>query len=250
MRKLKKALPWIALASALAAAGLLVGGSFYRRTRIVDTGETRAVVEKALNELLAVKPDAPENADFILAFDRFAKSRFVTRVMLATGDFRIDPDSGTAAITAVVSVDGALTREGLVVADIGTLSLEEFSPRQLLLLAVKKAIETRDADHDDVFTTMVRTVRNAAGEPLGAIGVRYDRSPWVNARPDVIWILLIIGFALSFQVYWISVPAWTLLDARERGEKAWVWAAFTLVGNVIALVAYLLARAPRGKSGG
>jgi len=47
--------------------------------------------------------------------------------------------------------------------------------------------------------------------------------------------------ALFLAIYWISVPAWTFLDARDRGETAWIWGAFTVIGNVIALVAYLLA---------
>jgi hypothetical protein len=258
MRKLKKALPWIALASALVAAGLLVAGSFYRRTRIVDTGETRAVVEKALDELLELRPGSLDESKFLAAFDEFSQSRFVARAVMVDRTLASDladtaaDDDSDRAIAGSVANSGSVTlvirsSQGML---IESLPHEEFSSDQLLLLAVGSAIQEQDADHNDVSGMLVRTVANPAGDPLGVIGVRYDRSPWVSARPGVAWILLVIGFALSFQMYWISVPAWTFLDARDRGEKAWVWAVFTLVGNVIALVAYLLARAPRNRDGG
>ncbi len=251
MRKLKPALPWIALASAVVAAGLLVAGSYYRKARITDTGETRAIVEKALEELLAMKPASLDDPDFKVAFNEFARSEHVVSALLAG-------ESGAMYFDTSLGGDISHLGDGtLTLAELGArgpnptegLPKDEFSLDQLGLLMTKFTIEAHDADHNDVFATVVRMVRNEAGESLGVIGVRYNRSPWVSAAPGALWILLIIGFALSFQIYWISVPAWTFLDARDRGEKAWVWAAFTLVGNVIALVAYLLARAPRPANG-
>jgi hypothetical protein len=267
MRKLKSALPWIALVSAVVAAGLLVAGSFYRKARIVDTGETRAVVEKALNELLAMRPDSLEDPDFKAAFNAFGGSPQVASAVLVSTDA-----SAGAYVTTRITMRGDLVI-GDVTAGLSTLgegkrtltelgsrvsvppdplegiSPDEFSADQHLLLRVKSMVESGDADHGDVFGSLIRAVRNPAGGMLGAIGVRYDRSPWVSATPGFVWIAILLGFALSFGIYWISVPAWTFLDARERGEKVWIWAAFTLVGNVIALVAYLLARAPRSAKG-
>jgi hypothetical protein len=263
MRKLKSVLPWIALASAIVAAGLLVAGSFYRKARIVDTGETRAVVERALNELLERKPLSIADQAFIDAFSRFRYSTYVSSAFLVHKDGTITgADSGDVNFSGEMMLTGTVSGErdattgaitvvsrgsivGARVFNVDALPHDEFSSDQLLLVAVAEAIEDRETGHDDVFATLVRTVRNPAGEPLGAIGVRYDRSPWVSAVPGFIWIVLLLGLGLSFGIYWISVPAWTFLDARDRGENARVWTAFTLIGNVIALIAYLLARAPR-----
>ena len=49
-------------------------------------------------------------------------------------------------------------------------------------------------------------------------------------------------------MYWLSLPLWVLLDARERWDYAMVWAIFVLIGNLVALIAYLLARSPRPKT--
>jgi hypothetical protein len=35
------------------------------------------------------------------------------------------------------------------------------------------------------------------------------------------------------------------LDARQYGDYACAWALFVLIGNLVALIAYLLARPPK-----
>lgn len=47
---------------------------------------------------------------------------------------------------------------------------------------------------------------------------------------------------LCFLVYWLSLPIWVTLDALRRHERAPVWGIFTLIGNIIGLIVYLLAR--------
>ena len=46
----------------------------------------------------------------------------------------------------------------------------------------------------------------------------------------------------SLILFWLSIPAWMALDARKRHERAAVWGLFGLLGNMIALVVYLLVR--------
>lgn len=46
----------------------------------------------------------------------------------------------------------------------------------------------------------------------------------------------------SLILFWLSIPAWMALDAQKRREKAAVWGLFGLLGNMIALVVYLLVR--------
>ena len=46
----------------------------------------------------------------------------------------------------------------------------------------------------------------------------------------------------SFILFWLSIPAWMTLDAQKRREKAAVWGIFGLLGNMIALIVYLLVR--------
>ena len=43
-------------------------------------------------------------------------------------------------------------------------------------------------------------------------------------------------------LFWLSIPAWMALDAQKRRERATAWGLFGLLGNMIALVVYLLVR--------
>lgn len=49
-------------------------------------------------------------------------------------------------------------------------------------------------------------------------------------------------FPVGLAAYWFSLPLWVATDARRRQEKAVVWGLFALLGNVMALVLYLLVR--------
>ncbi|MYA23976.1 MAG: hypothetical protein F4Z30_14885 [Gemmatimonadetes bacterium] len=46
----------------------------------------------------------------------------------------------------------------------------------------------------------------------------------------------------SLILFWLSIPAWMVIDAQKRRERASVWGLFGLLGNMIALVVYLLVR--------
>ena len=51
-----------------------------------------------------------------------------------------------------------------------------------------------------------------------------------------------IAALAGFILFWLSIPAWMALDAQKRRERATVWGIFGLLGNMIALVVYLLVR--------
>ena len=58
-----------------------------------------------------------------------------------------------------------------------------------------------------------------------------------------------IAAPVSFFLFWLFIPAWMTLDAQKRREKAAVWGIFGLLGNMIALVVYLLVRENGNPSG-
>ena len=53
----------------------------------------------------------------------------------------------------------------------------------------------------------------------------------------------------SLILFWLSIPAWMALDAKKRRERATVWGLFGLLGNIMALVVYLLVRENEDPSG-
>lgn len=240
--QLKRALPIVAVVSALVAVLILVLGSSQRQATLVDTGETRAAVEAALAPLLALRPASADDPTFRQAVEAAGRTEYVATIWVFAPDGRIVYAAGsTAASTASGTAEEhatAETRRVLASMPAGALNAD-----QLLALLAASAIQA-EGEHNDVYRHLVREVRGADGALVALVGVAYDVSPMVGAAPTAVWIASMLGLLLALGVYWLSLPLWVWLDARERGERAPVWAAFVFVGNLVALLAYLLARAP------
>ena len=54
--------------------------------------------------------------------------------------------------------------------------------------------------------------------------------------------ITVLVFLAGLILFWLSIPAWMALDAQKRRERATAWGLFGLLGNMIALVVYLLVR--------
>ncbi len=67
--------------------------------------------------------------------------------------------------------------------------------------------------------------------------------PGINNTRTAVYRELSLNLStICIALYWLSLPAWVTLDALRRRERAPIWGIFTLVGNVIGLIVYLLAR--------
>ena len=70
-----------------------------------------------------------------------------------------------------------------------------------------------------------------------------SRQLWEKKERLRLWLNTITLVALvGLILFWLSIPAWMALDAQQRRERAAVWGLFGLLGNMIALVVYLLVR--------
>ncbi len=82
----------------------------------------------------------------------------------------------------------------------------------------------------------------------GLIAAVVSQPSWDNPFPKrserlrLIGNLTTLAIAAGLIAFWGTIPSWMLLDARRRGERAAVWGLFGLLGNVMALVVYLLVR--------
>jgi len=102
----------------------------------------------------------------------------------------------------------------------------------------------REGEHNDVLRQMVRPVRAGDDTELGIVAVSYDANPGLGGFPGFGYVVALLVIPLGLAVYWLALAGWVFLDAKVRGERAWVWAMFVLLGNLVALFVYLLARQP------
>jgi hypothetical protein len=247
MKTWSKRLPVAAVVAAvLALAMVLIVGPWLGRRILLreDTGETRQVVESTtLAELLEMQPESVEDEAFRVAVTKAIDMPYVAEVWLFAADGRV-VEGNDALVSGAAG--GGVTASALATDEmrrvIGILSPEALGADQRTALLAASAMQ-REGAHNDVFRHLLREVRGAAGEPVGWIGITYDVNPAVGA-PGAGWIAYVIGLVGAVLVYWLSLPAWVWLDARARGERAWAWAVFVLLGNLVALIAYLLIREP------
>ena len=72
----------------------------------------------------------------------------------------------------------------------------------------------------------------------------YSASPDAGTFPGMSYAVTLFLIPVGLLVYWLALPWWVFADAKVRGDKAWVWALFVALGNLVALLAYLLVRRP------
>jgi hypothetical protein len=232
-------LPLVAVIGASVALLCTIASTAGRQPNLADMGETRRVAETTLARLEALHPDSIADPAFREAIVQSRDAPYVATVWLFAPDGRIV--EGNRAVAPGSTVEGLATsetRRGLGILPAGMLSAE-----QRLAVLAASAMQA-EGEHDDVFRHLLREIRGPDGGMVALVGVTYDVSPAVGS-PGPGWMATLLAGFLGLAAYWLSLPAWVWLDARARGERAWVWAVFVLLGNLVGLITYILARRPR-----
>jgi hypothetical protein len=236
--RLRKILPWVMLCSAVALLAWLPAMARMRMASIIDNGKSRPIVEQALAGVQAVKPASLDDQSLRDAISKAAGSHYIVDAWLFTPDGRIAYQSEGGQDPARF-YDWA-TKDTLAVIDAlpkGTLT----GHQRGALLAAAALGGAQGGDHNDVFRRAVVPLRSSDGKLIGWLGAVYGISSVKPTGAETMIALALIFALLLFAVYEASLVGWIFLDAKARGERAWVWALFALVGNLVALIAYLLA---------
>ena len=238
--RIQRSLPAIAVvALAVAIASFLVVDRQLREFK-VESGETRRVVDAAVAELQTLRPASLDEPGFRQALDKFSRSRYVNGVLL----IRLD---GHIAFSTVRFLNNSGSVQDLALDETRRVLSEMpegfLSTQQRIALLAASTIQ-REGEHNDIFRQMIRPLRNGNDVELGFIGVYYAASPDVGGFPGIGYAITLFLIPIGLLVCWLALPWWVFLDAKARGERAWVWAMFVLLGNLVALFAYLLARRP------
>jgi hypothetical protein len=238
-KKLKRVLPFVAVAGALLVVVCALASTAARAPLLVESDETRQAADGILGRLQALEPASVEDGAFRQALAEAGQAPAVAYTWLFAPDGRVL--QGNLAASPGSTAEGMATEETRrLLASLGPGAMDE---EQRLLLLAASAMQA-EGEHNDVFRHQVRALRAADGTLTGLVGLTYDANPGLGA-PSPVYILSLLAGVVALGLYWLSLPLWVWLDARERGERAWVWAVFLLFGNLVALLAYILARAPR-----
>jgi hypothetical protein len=242
--KIKKVLPWSALVGLVVAAGLMIYFSSYRSDQLIQSPETQAAADQVSSELTGLTPEDVGDPAFLKAVDQVGQGQYIVQIWLfdAAGNKVYTTGGGYSPVGSAVDLAVKEVKAAIQALPEGTLS-----PEQRMLLLVGSAIQA-EGEHSDVYRYQVDELRSTTGTVTGYLGVIYDLSAWVGNSPQVSEILTVLGMVLGLGLYWISLAGWIFLDARQYGERAFIWLVFGLIGNLVVLVAYLLVRNPTQKT--
>ena len=107
------------------------------------------------------------------------------------------------------------------------------------------------ARHDDGSTVVYLSspILDAQDKSVGSLNLKVVEFPDERRRREFFdrdgEHLFAMTMVASFFWLWFLVPTWVYIDARERGmARPILWAFLTLIGNVFALMVYLISRPP------
>jgi hypothetical protein len=239
--KLKTILAWSALAAGLLMIVLFLLSSGQRERMLTDKGETRMAIDSYLTRLNQQTYRSGDDPALLAGVTQFSKSPYLALTWLFTPQGKALYISGGPQKIDSFNLDHLVTQDAQ--RTLAALPQGELSPSQELQLKISSAMQA-EGEHGDVFHYRVEKLKAADGSLVAYLAFAYDISPSVGGAPDMLYMLSLITLAGCALVYWFSLPLWVWIDARQRGERAWVWALFILMGNLVALIAYLLVRQP------
>ncbi|NMB90088.1 MAG: hypothetical protein GYA17_17155 [Chloroflexi bacterium] len=229
-------IPWIALVGAGVAVAALAALFSLRQDLLVDSGQTRPVAEEALRQLSALRPQAVTEPGFLERVGQAVGKDALATLWVFDPAGKLVFSQGSTARAAVTGA-GATPEMQRALDALPAGLLDE---QQRLALGLASAIQA-EGEHNDIYRHLLRPVYAEDGSLAGYLGAAYEISPDAGL-PGAPYLLSLLAFVLGLGVYWLALPWWTWLDARRSGERAWAWAAFVLIGNLVPLLAYLLVR--------
>jgi membrane protein YqaA with SNARE-associated domain len=242
---------WLPYLSVLLLAAALVLGSVANKLmadwREVLETEARAAQEQRLDELQAAVQRAGLQSEDVLVLVRDLPYAGMSILLDADGHVVYSTPLQARGLSGPLgslreqvltdSLRQLLAQSSLSRA-LESLPADALTPEQRLLLETSYALQVEDG-RARPFQDLGRLLTDAQGNPVGAAVVVYDQGD--RALPGA-YQASFLGALGALALYWLSLPLWVFLDARARGERAWLWAALALVGNLLGVITYLLAR--------
>ena len=235
--QLKRRLPMVAAIAGVAAVILIAFFANLVASQQRELGAILQSVQKTLASLEALRPASIEDSAFRDAVKQTLKAPHVASVWLFAPDGRIVFSEG-ASTASRDGVQGLATSDTLRVLD-GFHKGDPFEIQRVGMMALSAM--PREGEHNEVFLPYVQAIRGPSGSYVALVGVAYEVSDVIPKRGRLGSIAGVLGFYLAAAIYWLALPLWVFLDARDRRDRALAWGIFVLIGNLVALLAYLLA---------
>jgi len=226
---------WMALSSGILVILLLVLATILKPSKNIEGTVNRKI---ALDKLIQIQVESADinSKAFFDYFDKTLSCSVINTKWLISEKGEIVYTKGMMAQSTplhsnVYGFEDAQSR-GLIAAV--ECNIDSVQKRIMLVAASLRC----EGEHNDMIGHLVMPLKTSSNVLVGFVGVAYDldylKPPFQN------YYLIIIALIFCFLLYWLSLPLWVYFDCRENNNKYILWALFVLIGNIPALIAYLI----------
>ena len=234
-KKLYSILPWVALSSGILVIFLLVSAVIFKPSRNIENAVNRKIALDKLKQIRIESSDKLNSKAFFDYVDKMLSNSVINTKWVVSAKGEVIYANGemarsTALNSNVYSLVDVQNR-GLI--DAVECNLDSI---QKGLLYVAASIR-REGEHNDIYGHWVMPLKTSSNILFGYIGVAYTLDD--SKAPIQIYVIS-IALIVCFLLYWLSLPLWVYFDCREKNNKYILWTFFVLLGNIPALIAYLI----------
>jgi hypothetical protein len=228
-------LPWVALSSGILIILLLASAIIFKPSQNIENTVNRKI---AFDKLKQIRVESADNLNSKAFFDYFEKtlscSVISTKWLVSERGEVIYAKGVMAASTPLNSNIYSLVdaqNRGLI--DAIESNVDSIQKRIIFVAASIR----REGDHNDVYGHLVMPLKTSSNVLIGFVGVAYSLD---DSKPPIQNYVISIALIICFLLYWLSLPLWVYFDCREKNNKYILWTIFVLLGNIPALIAYLI----------
>jgi hypothetical protein len=228
-------LPWVALSSGILIILLLASAIIFKPSQNIENTVNRKI---AFDKLKQIRVESADNLNSKAFFDYFEKtlscSVISTKWLVSERGEVIYAKGVMAASTPLNSNIYSLVdaqNRGLI--DAIESNVDSIQKRIMFVAASIR----REGDHNDVYGHLVMPLKTSSNVLIGFVGVAYSLD---DSKPPIQNYVISIALIICFLLYWLSLPLWVYFDCREKNNKYILWTIFVFLGNIPALIAYLI----------
>jgi hypothetical protein len=228
-------LPWVALSSGILIILLLASAIIFKPSQNIENTVNRKI---ALDKLKQIRAESADNLNSKAFFDYFDKtlscSVISTKWLVSERGEVIYAKGVMAASTPLNSNIYSLVdsqNRGLI--DAIECNVDSVQKRIMFVAASIR----REGDHNDIYGHLVMPLKTSSNVLIGFVGVAYSLD---DSKPHIQNYVISIALIICFLLYWLSLPLWVYFDCREKNNKYILWTIFVFLGNIPALIAYLI----------
>ena len=228
-------LPWVALSSGILIILLLASAIIFKPSQNIENTVNKKI---AFDKLKQIRVESADNLNSKAFFDYFEKtlscSVISTKWLVSERGEVIYAKGVMAASTPLNSNIYSLVdaqNRGLI--DAIECNVDSVQNRIMFVAASIR----REGDHNDIYGHLVMPLKTSSNVLIGFVGVAYSLD---DSKPPIQNYVISIALIICFLLYWLSLPLWVYFDCREKNNKYILWTIFVFLGNIPALIAYLI----------